>query len=266
MTQHFENVERQRGRLLALAGLLLTLTCATLLLVSWSDHGATLDLDFAQRWPTLVGLAGLVLVFVLYVQAKHRELAALERRLRDLAVSEAAMQARFSELAFLFDTSTQLQLRLDLTGMLELAAQRLVPCLDAQQASIMLYEEGTGALETRAAAGVDAERVAGARVRPDEGIAGHVFTTGETLLLTPEVMRERFPDHVKPGRTIGSAVCAPLRFRGAIIGVMSVARGGGDPFTQGHADMLTAFAEHCAATVVKTHHHQQVLEQVRRVA
>ena len=266
MAQPFDHLERQRSRLLGLAGLLLTLTCATLLLVTWSSQGVAFDFSLAQRWPTLVGLGGLVLIFVFYGQAKHRELAALERRLREMAVREAAMQARFSELSFLFDTSTQLQLRLDLGGMLELAVQRLVPCLDAHQASIMLFDESNGMLEVRAVAGVDSGLVAGSKVKPGDGIAGHVFTSGETLLLTPEVMRERFPEWIKQGRTIGSAVCAPMRFRGSTIGVVSVSRGSGEPFQRSHAEMLGTFAEHCAATVVKTHHHQQVLAQVRKAA
>lgn len=264
MDQPFDQVERRRGRLLGLAGLVLMVMCATLLLVTWSSQGISFEFSFEQRWPTLAGLAGLVVLFVLYGQSQHRELAALERRLRDLAVREAAMQARFAELSFLFDTSTQLQLRLDLAGMLELAVQRLVPCLDAHQASIMLFDESTGMLEVVATAGADASRAAGARAKPGEGIAGQVFNTGETLLLTPEVLRERFPNRFEKGREVGSAVCAPMRFRGGTIGVVCVSRTDGESFQRSHADMLARFAEHCAATVVKTHHHQQLLAQVRK--
>ena len=198
-----------------------------------------------------------------YLQQKHRELARLEGRLRDLAVREAAMNARFTELSFLFDVSTQLQLRLDLSGVLELAAQRLVPCLDAHQASIMLFNPATGMLDVKAVAGVDAQMVAGGHVKPGEGVAGHVFATGEVLNVTPEVMNGRFPEHVKRGRTIAAGLCVPMRFRGNAIGVVSVSRTEGEPFGDLHARMLAAFAEHCAATVVKTQHHHQLLEKVK---
>jgi transcriptional regulator with GAF, ATPase, and Fis domain len=259
MSPSLSNLDRQRGRLIGLGGVLIAALCVTLVIVSAAREG----FDLARQWPTLAGLTGLVLLFVLYLQQKHRELAALEGQLRDLAVREATMHARFTELSFLFDVSTQLQLRLDLNGVLELAAQRLVPCLDAHQASIMLFNPETGMLEVKAVAGVDANLVEGGRVKPGEGVAGHVFTTGEVLNLTPDLMRARFPEHVKRGRTIVAALCVPMRFRAGTIGVVSVSRGHGEPFGELHARMLLAFSEHCAATVVKTQHHHQLLEKTK---
>ena len=263
-TRGYRFLDSQRRILSGLGGLLMTAICLTLVLVSWWQSPEGFNLK--ARWPSLVGLLGLVVVFVLYSQHKHRQLGELERKLRDAAVREASMQARFTELAFLFDTSTQLQLRLDLSSMLELATQRLSSCLEASQCSIMLHNPVSGMLEVRAAGGVDSVLVKGAQVEPGKGIAGHVFATGETLLLTPQVMAERFPDEIKHGRTIASALCVPLRFRGTSIGVVSVARTGGEPFGETHARMLETFGEHCAATVVKTEHHQEVLRQVKKAA
>ena len=264
MSKLFHNLERQRGRLISLGGLLLTAMCATLILLSWS--GDREGFRLAVRWPTLVGLLGMVLLFVLYAQNKHRQLAAAEERLRDLAIREASLKARFGELSFLFDISTQLQLRLDLEGMLDLAVQRLIPCLDAHQASIMLHNEASGMLEVKATAGIDAALVKSGRVHPGEGIAGHVFATGERLTLSDQVMRERFAREVKHSHKIVSGLCVPMRFQGAPIGVVSVSRTSGEPFSQLHAAMLETFAEHCAATVVKTHHHHQMLQHVSRTA
>lgn len=260
----FGTLERQREWLANLVGVLLAAMCLTLLAVS--GGGGFDALRLASRWPALIGLLGLVVIFILYNHHKQRQLAALERRLRDAAVREASLQARFTELAFLFDTSTQLQLRLDLSSMLELATQRLASCLEASQCSIMLRNDESGLLEVKAAGGVDAQLVAGAKTRPGEGIAGHVYASGEILLLTPEVMARRFPEHVKRGRSIASALCVPLRFRGSSIGVVSVARASGEPFGEEHARMLATFAEHCAATLVKTEHHREVLRQVHKAA
>lgn len=266
MNKIFASVERQRNILMWLGGVLLTAMCAALVLVSWTSQGVALDFDFGQRWPTLVGLSGLVLVFVLYMQHKHHELAVMEAKLRDLAVRGAALQARFGELSFLFDVSTQLQLRLDLPSMLDLAAQRLLSCLDATQSSIMLYDEAQGVLEVKAAAGVDMPLVKAAKVAPGEGIAGYAYAKGESLLLTPKMIRERFAGHEKPGRSIVSGLCVPMRFRGTPIGVMSVTRTSGDSFEASHVKMLETFADHCAATVVKTHHHHEMLQHVKHAA
>ena len=249
-----------------LGGILLTAMCAALVLVTWSGEAASLEFHLEGRWPTLVGLAGMVLLFVFYAQHQHRQLAATEARMRETAVREAAMEARFSELSFLFDVSTQLQLRLDLQGILDLAVQRLIPCLDAHQSSIMLFNETENVLEVKAAAGADLERVRSARSAPTAGVAGHVFTSGESLILTPELIRDRFPEETKQGRAISSSLCAPLRFRGTPIGVVSVSRTHGERFGQMHVKILEAFADHCAATVVKTNHHHALLQHVQHVA
>jgi transcriptional regulator with GAF, ATPase, and Fis domain len=260
-------LNRQRGSLLMLGGILLSAMCAALVLLSFSVGPDGTEVSFEGQWLKLVGIMGLVLLFILYGQKKHRELVGLESRMREMAVREASLHARFSELSFLFDTSTQLQLRLDLQGMLDLAVQRLIPCLDAHQASIMLFEPESGTLEVKAAAGVDAGLVAGAKVKPGEGIAGHVFTSGESLLLTPELMQSRFSSEIKRGREISSGLCVPMQFRGSTIGVVNVSRAAGvESFSAMHARMLEAFAGHCAATVLKTHHHQALLEQVRKAA
>ena len=266
LNQVFATVDRQRNIMLSLGGITLTAMCAALVLVTWTSSGASLELDISHRWPTLVGLSGLVLIFVLYMQHKHQQLAAMEAKMRDLAVRGAALQARFGELSFLFDVSTQLQLRLDLPSMLDLAVQRLMSCLDATQSSIMLFDESQGVLEVKAAAGVDQQLVKAGRVAPGEGVAGHAYAKGESLVLTPKLMRERFPQYEKHGRSIVSGLCVPMRFRGQPIGVLNVTRSSGDPFDETHVKMLETFADHCAATVVKTHHHHEMLRHVKQAA
>jgi len=264
MKQHFESLNRHRARLLGSEGILLVATCATLIMIAWGEDGGQFHLE--RRWPTVVGLFGLVSLFALYAQHKHRQLAVLETRLREMAVREAGVKARFTELSFLFDISTQLQLRLDLNGMLELACQRLLPCLDAHQASIMLHDPDTDLLHVKAATGVDTVLIKDAACRPTEGVAGHVYSTGESLILSEDLMRRRFPQEVKHTRRIASGLCVPMRFRGTPMGVVSVTRTTGEPFSELHAKMLEVFGEHAAATVVKANHHQELLRQVRPAA
>src|SRR5437899_2931924 len=100
MAVQLDQLDRQRRGIMWLVGLLLASFCGALLLTTWSGDAPSIQLE--QRWPSMVGLCGLIVLFVLYVQNKHRQLAALERKLRDVAVREATLQARFSELVFLF--------------------------------------------------------------------------------------------------------------------------------------------------------------------
>src|SRR5262249_47237071 len=135
------------------------------------------------------------------------------------------------------------------------------------QASIVLHDKESGMLEVKARAGGDSALLPDAVAPMDEGIVGHVFTTGETLMLTAEMMADRFPDEAERATaTVASTLCVPMRFRDRSIGVILVTRKDGDPFGPMHAQMLTAFAEHCAATVVKTHHHHEMLAQMRKAA
>src|SRR5436190_1619900 len=120
--------------------------------------------------------------------AARQRVPGMEAKMRDLAVRGARRQARFGELSFLFDVSTQLQLRLDLPSMLDLAVQRLMSCIDATPSSIMLFDESQGVLEVKAAAGVDQQLVKAGRVAPGEGVAGHAYAKGESLVLTPKLM------------------------------------------------------------------------------
>jgi transcriptional regulator with GAF, ATPase, and Fis domain len=262
------SIESQRGALWSLGLVLVAALCATLVILSWTTAEEGLQMALIEeRWQALVGLSGLVLLFVLYATKKHRELAAMQERFQQMAVREASLRARLGELSFLFDTSTQLQLRLDMQSMLELATQRLLSCFEAHQSSIMLHNPETGMLEVRAVSGVDANLVAGSVTKPGEGIAGTAFTSGESLLLTPESMALRFPNDIKPGRSITSSLIVPMRFRGTAVGVVSVCRTDQtETFTPMHMQMLESFAEHCAATFVKTTHHQTMLKGVRRAA
>jgi hypothetical protein len=150
VSKPFETLQRQRGSLLGAAGLLLLFMSTTLVLIIAFEDGGRLDL--AKHWPSLTGLLGMVLVFVLYVQHKHQQLAAIERQLHELAVREATSQARFHELSSLFETSTQLQLRLDLPSMLDSGGAAAAALLGRPSGHDRAPQEGTGLLEIATAA------------------------------------------------------------------------------------------------------------------
>jgi transcriptional regulator with GAF, ATPase, and Fis domain len=266
--QKIDSIERQRGSLWNLGLVLVAALCGALVIMSWTTADQSLRTEMLERrWPALVGLSGLVLLFGLYATKKHQELCRMQARCQQMAVREASLRARLGELSFLFDTSTQLQLRLDMQSMLELACQRLLSCFEAHQSSIMLHNEETGLLEVKAVSGIDANLVAGSAARPGEGISGQVFASGESLLLTRDVMKNRFPSYIKPGRNISSSLSVPMRFRDTTIGVVNVCRTTGEEdFTPMHVQMLESFAEHCAATFIKTRHHQALLAGVRKAA
>ncbi|TMQ58793.1 MAG: GAF domain-containing sensor histidine kinase [Candidatus Eisenbacteria bacterium] len=179
-----------------------------------------------EGYYAIVGLAGLVLIFCLYVVLKQHELM----KTRDaLELNERGRQeasVRLSELSALFQVSTTLNLQLQLNVILEIIVRRVVSTLRAQHASIMIYNAEEGG----------------------EGIAGWVAQRKEAVLLNdshPQLGR-----HIKSDRNITSSLSLPLRLGDRVVGVLNVNRiNNSERFTEHHREMLRMFAEHVGAVI-----------------
>ena len=201
-----------------------------------------------EGYYAIVGLAGLVLIFCLYVVLKQHELM----KTRDaLELNERGRQeasVRLSELSALFQVSTTLNLQLQLNVILEIIVRRVVSTLRAQHASIMIYNAEEGVLETRASYGLESEFARHARARMGEGIAGWVAQRKEAVLLNdshPQLGR-----HFKSDRNITSSLSLPLRLGDRVVGVLNVNRiNNSERFTEHHREMLRMFAEHVGAVI-----------------
>lgn len=204
-----------------------------------------------------LGLLGLVTLFVIYVFSEERRLALKEAELQQLMVREVSLRARLSELSELLEATTELARTFDLQTVLTLAARRVLPGLEADQSAILLFNNRSGRMEGVTAAGRDVEHVREARVQPGEGAAGYVFSSGETLTLESEEVRQGLARQLGLPQVPSSALCVPLRFQGTVLGVFCVTRHGGVPFTPAHGRMLLPLAEHCAAAIVKALHDRQ---------
>jgi signal transduction histidine kinase len=203
-----------------------------------------------ESYYAIVGLAGLVLIFCLYVVLKQHELMktrdALE--LNERGRQEAA--ARLNELSALFQVSTTLNLQLQLNVILEIIVRRVVSTLRAQQASIMIFNPEEGVLETRASYGLESEFARNARARLGEGIAGWVAERKEAVLLNDSSSNPHLGRHFKSDRNITSSLSLPLRLGDRVVGVLNVNRiNNSERFTEHHRDMLRMFAEHVGAVI-----------------
>ena len=201
-----------------------------------------------EGYYAIVGLAGLVLIFCLYVVLKQHELM----KTRDaLELNERGRQeasVRLSELSALFQVSTTLNLQLQLNVILEIIVRRVVSTLRAQHASIMIYNAEEGVLETRASYGLESEFARHARARMGEGIAGWAAQRKEAVLLNdshPQLGR-----HFKSDRNITSSLSLPLALGDRVVGVLNVNRiNNSERFTEHHREMLRMFAEHVGAVI-----------------
>jgi signal transduction histidine kinase len=202
-----------------------------------------------HAYMALVGLGGLVLIFCLYTALKQVELNHMREALAREEQDKQDVRTRLSELSALFNVSTALNLQLRLDVILEIIVRRVVSTLKAQQASVMLYNAGSGLLETQASYGLESEFARNARTKLGEGIAGWVAQRQEAVLLSNE-HGHPLAQHYKANRNITSALSLPLRVGERCVGVLNVNRiNHPEPFRDHHRDMLQMFAEHVGSVI-----------------
>ena len=129
----------------------------------------------------------------------------------------------------------------DLQSLLELIIERSCQLLDAERASIFLYDTEANELVSRVAVGVEA-----LRVPADRGISGATIKTGKTLNVAHAYTDERFnPDIDRAtGFVTRNLLSVPLRGRqGALVGVLQVINKREESF----ADYDVSLAEMLAA-------------------
>lgn len=109
-------------------------------------------------------------------------------------------------------------------AVLRSVVEATVALFEAEAASIALYDRATDRLVFEVAAGEQGQGVIGVTIKPDQGIAGYVFTTGQALALSDVANDPRF------GRTVAestayvprSLVAVPLVDEHGTIGVLEV--------------------------------------------
>lgn len=109
-------------------------------------------------------------------------------------------------------------------AVLRSVVEATVALFEAEAASIALYDPATDRLVFEVAAGEQGQGVIGVAIRPDQGIAGYVYTSGQAIALSDVASDPRF------GRTVAektayvprSIVAVPLVDDHGTIGVLEV--------------------------------------------
>ena len=99
-----------------------------------------------------------------------------------------------------------------------------VALFEAEAASIALYDAASDQLVFEVAAGEQGQGVIGVAIRPDQGIAGYVYTTGQALALSDVAADPRFGRSVaeRTAYVPRSIVAVPLVDDHGTIGVLEV--------------------------------------------
>lgn len=175
---------------------------------------------------------------------------------------------QWKEINFLLDVSQNLELSLTEIEACEAVLQRAVRLLGASRATIFLRDPD-GLLAMAAAHGVDPELRRTTRLKPDEGVAGWVFSNAAALLAESEA---DLPPGVwlAPGAEAEAAgecavlslplMSAPLSGRDGVLGVITMCGRGGGVFTSEDLKLLQTAASQAAVAV----HNTQLVAQVKQ--
>ena len=140
-----------------------------------------------------------------------------QRSIRKSAKTSAAERLRQAEM--LLDLSKRVAAIESLDEILEILVEMTTWEVGAERGTLFLNDPQTGELYSRVAQGNFKREI---RILNNSGIAGHVFSTGEGVIIHDAYADERFNRSVdeQTGFTTRSIICVPIKtVKGEIIGV-----------------------------------------------
>ena len=135
----------------------------------------------------------------------------------------------------------------DIDRLIEVIAQETKVALNADRCTVFLYDKDKNELWSKVALGMNSKEI---RFPADQGIAGHVIMTGETLNIPNAYESEYFNPEIdrQTGYHTQSILCMPIRnLEHRIIGVFQILnKEGGKYFTNEDEDLLVAIGSNAS--------------------
>jgi GAF domain-containing protein/nitrogen-specific signal transduction histidine kinase len=183
---------------------------------------------------------------------------------------EEALRQRTAQLEALREVGLELTAQLDLDALLHSIVSRAVELLEGTAGGLDLYRPDQDVLELVVSIGLGHTHV-NTRLRRDEGIAGKVLETGESLIVDDYSQWPERPD-IWAGHPLAAVIGVPVRWGEEFLGVIIVATDTPEAFSSADAELLSLFATQAAIAIrnVRLYEEtrQRALEQetVSRVA
>jgi len=160
-----------------------------------------------------------------------------------------AVERERAKLRALQDISSALGSTLDLGELLEMILDRISEVMEADRSTLYLLDEETDELWSKVIQGGEVHEI---RLKPGEGLAGAVASTGKPLNIKDAYQDVRFDaewDRATGYRT-RSTLCVPMKNQhGRTIGVVQVLNKHEGHFTVADEALLTALASHAAVSI-----------------
>jgi adenylate cyclase len=177
----------------------------------------------------------------------------------DLKTASAPrLRRKFREMELLLDLSLKVAQAEKLDDVLRMIVATAANETQSDRGTLFLNDERTSELYSRVAQG---DRMREIRILNHEGIAGHVFTTGQALIISDPYRDARFNSAVdqETGYVTRNLMATPIRVRGSVIGVLEMINSSKGNFSAADLSLLEAVTMQTAATLAS----MQLVERMK---
>lgn len=166
-------------------------------------------------------------------------------------MAEQSVEINQQRLTALYAVSSQLGKSLDLDEVLNQVMDAIIQLTGAERGFLMLYDEDTGQLTTRAARNVDKESIEDEAMNISRTVVERAVASGEGILTSNAQEDDRFSGQQSVvGYQLRSIMCAPLQARNFTLGAVYVDnRLLAGVFEAGDLDLLVTFANQAAVAI-----------------
>ncbi len=151
---------------------------------------------------------------------------------------------KYQELAFHYEVAEKITTCLDIKEVECLILTEVKRVTRSDNVSIMLFNDEKNMLEVISAHGIEYEPKM--TIKPGEGIAGSVYSTGRSEIVNDVNNEPRY----KIGKNkVSSLMCAPLKTKNKNIGVINISNVEPKPFTSTDLKIFTALASQAGIAI-----------------
>lgn len=163
---------------------------------------------------------------------------------------------RYKELSLFYSVAEKLSKCLTVQDVARMAIEEAARIIPSTFASVMLYNDQAGQLETISAHGPGS--ISAQTLKPGEGISGNVFLTGKAEIVNTLKADGR---HEAEVISLGSMMCAPLRTNESSIGIINI--GNYDPidYSAGDLKAFSALSLQAASAIENAQFHENMLNE-----
>jgi len=175
-------------------------------------------------------------------------------------------ERRFADLVLLRELAETASGSVDLQHLVERILDVVTEAVQVQTASLML-PDSDDFLTIRAERGLPVGVAEKVRIAPGEGVSGHVFASGEPVLLADIVEDGRFaPSGYEGQYATRSALSLPMRGREGILGVLNVNNKlNGEVFTTADRNLLASVTHQASLAIENFRLVSQLREKARQL-